>query len=362
MKIRALICYLFSFIIIFYMAGNIDVHAEQGQVYEVGTANLNIRTAPSYDASVIGHLQKGQQVTFFKEENGWVQTYYDGETAWVALQYLIPVETVDVQETSQKSGEQVSVTASGVNIRSGPGTDYSVVGSATARDTYQLIETSSDWVKVSFAGGSGWIATHLTNLAPADSGEEVKTTAQQANGSLAGYNIVLDPGHGGKDPGSIGFNGVYEKDLINATTDVVAQHLRDAGATVTLTRSGDSYISLDERIQISNAYYTDAFVSIHYNAFPVPIVRGTSTFYYAGGEDKKLAQNIQTSLAQIPYVHDRGIRQGDFKVLRENKDLAVLIELGFITNPTELQNMQTPTFHNEAAQAITNGLINYFNK
>ncbi|HLR51718.1 MAG TPA: N-acetylmuramoyl-L-alanine amidase, partial [Candidatus Avamphibacillus sp.] len=88
---------------------------------------------------------------------------------------------------------------------------------------------------------------------------------------------------------------------------------------------------------------------------------GTSTYYYAGGRDRDLAQSIQTSLTQMNSVYDRGIRQGDFKVLRENKDLAVLIELGFITNPGELENVQSPAFQDEAAKAITNGLINYFN-
>src|SRR5699024_10520697 len=142
--------------------------------------------------------------------------------------------------------------------------------------------------------------------------------SQSTTWALAGYNIVLDPGHGGTDSVSIVFNHFYEKDLINTTTEKIADNLRDAGATVILTRKGDSYISLDDRIRLSNSYHADAFVSIHYNAFPVPIVRGTSTYYYAGGRDRDLAQSIQTSLTQMNSVYDRGIRQGDFKVLREN--------------------------------------------
>src|SRR5690625_7278401 len=64
------------------------VKAENGQTYNVGTSNLNVRTAPSNDGQVIGQLGYGNQVVIFKESNGWGQTYYDGEEAWVALHYL----------------------------------------------------------------------------------------------------------------------------------------------------------------------------------------------------------------------------------------------------------------------------------
>src|SRR5699024_7395721 len=179
---------------------------------------------------------------------------YNGESVWVASQYLYPVETMQVQVNQpSQATEEVRVTASGVNIRSGPGTNYSIISSATSGDTYRLMETSEEWIKISLENGSGWIAADLTSKSSTDN-QIQEVASQPVNGSLAGYNIVLDPGHGGKDPGSIGFNDVYEKDLINPTTDKIAQHLRDAGATVILTRKGDSYISLDERIRLSNSY------------------------------------------------------------------------------------------------------------
>jgi len=364
MKVRYYSIFLISFMLLFFFTFVSVSFAESEQVYEVKTTNLNVRNAPSHDADVIGHLQPGQKVTAFKEEHGWVQTYYNDDIAWVASQYLSPIKNVDDSSTINSTESNIQVTATGVNIRSGPGTNHSIIGSTSSGDTYQLIESSGEWIKVALSNGKqGWISAHLTNHGqPAESAENTSenNNSNSANGTLAGYNIVLDPGHGGKDPGSIGFNGVYEKDLINSTTDKIANHLRDAGANVILTRTSDSFISLDDRILISNTYQTDAFVSIHYNSFPVPIVRGTSAYYYAGGEDKSLANHIQSSLIQSNLVYDRGVRQGDYKVLRENSDLAVLIELGFITNPEELQTMQTADFQNDAAKAITNGLINYF--
>ncbi|MBU5466043.1 N-acetylmuramoyl-L-alanine amidase [Virgibacillus sp. MSJ-26] len=365
MKVRHHTVFLLSFMLLFFFTFVTASFAESQQAYEVGTTNLNVRNAPSHDAAVVGHLQPGERVEAFSEQHGWVQTYYDGEVVWVASQYLSPINGESSTSTTHSNEEKVQVTASGVNVRSGPGTEHSVVGAATSGDTYQLIETSGNWVKVLLSSGNeGWIAADFTNKSQQQGSQPVEESTKKSNvnGTLSGYNIVLDPGHGGKDPGSIGFNGVYEKDLINSTTDKVASHLRDAGANVILTRNSDAYISLDDRILISNTYQTDAFVSIHYNAFPVPIVRGTSTYYYAGGEDRRLAQHIQSSLTNLNSVYDRGIRKGDYKVLRENRDLAVLIELGFITNPDELQTMQTSEFQNGAAEAITNGLINYFSQ
>src|SRR5699024_5700949 len=122
----------------------------------------------------------------------------------------------------------------------------------------------------------------------------------------------------------------------------------------------DYIISMDDRIMINNTNHSDGVVSIDYNAFPDPIVSESITYNYSGGEDKNLVNHIQDFIVESNLVYDRGVRQGDYKVLRENSDLAVLIELGFITNPEELQTMQTADFQNDAAKAITNGLINYF--
>src|SRR5690625_5072081 len=83
------------------------VKAENGQTYEVGTSNLNVRTAPSNDGQVIGQLGYGNQVVIFKESNGWGQTYYDGEEAWVALHFLY---------TDGKSKQANSSTVSATNV------------------------------------------------------------------------------------------------------------------------------------------------------------------------------------------------------------------------------------------------------
>jgi N-acetylmuramoyl-L-alanine amidase len=296
--------------------------AESGDVYEVGDIKLNVRAEPSNQADVIGQLEKGDRVMIFEERYGWAKTYYDGEEAWVAAHYVTPAN-----DSGQVSEQQsLTVTATGVHIRSGPGTNHTIIGFTTSGNTYSLIESAGDWHKVLLEDEStGWIAGWLTNSGVTNetSGEENTNSSDDAadtettesetagvsttNQSLAGYNIVIDPGHGGQDPGAVA-GDLYEKDLITQTADNVAQQLRDEGATVILTRSGDYYISLDDRVRISQDYNTHAFVSLHYDAFPMISINGVST-YFNSSADRELADAMQPSLSSGLPLHNRGVMQ-----------------------------------------------------
>ncbi|WP_077329489.1 N-acetylmuramoyl-L-alanine amidase [Virgibacillus siamensis] len=360
------------------------VHADSGKTYEVGANNLNVRTAPSHSAQIIGKLNSGDRVVAFEEAFGWVKTYYDGQVAWVASQFLYQADNQGGSDSgsssasvSNASPEQVTVTATEVRIRTGPGTEHKIIGYTSKGDTYSLVKSANNWNKVALSDGStGWIAGWLTDYN--NGGKNTPDTANTsndnssnhdavpqsnntANGSLAGYNIVLDPGHGGKDPGAIGIGGIYEKDVIMNTVDNIAQKLRAAGATVILTRDSDYFLTLEKRVQMSSSYNTHAFISLHYNAYPVMGVNGVSTHYYSGGADRQLASSLQSAIGQHVNLYSRGIIRSDYHVLRENSDLAVLIELGFITNPGDLAAAQTNAYQNNVADGIVDGLLNYFN-
>lgn len=362
--LQTTICFLFLFILFIITP---VVHAESGQTYRAGTSNLNIRTAPSSDSAVIGSLDDQDKITIFKESNGWGQTYYQGKEAWVALHYLY-LDDEDSQENTApavSSTSHIIITEDNVRIRTGPSTAYHMSASANSGDTFQLIDSRDSWYKVMLSNGTtGWVASWLTDSteSAANKSNSSETTTNTAkNQSLSGYNIVLDPGHGGKDPGSIAANGAFEKDLILSTANIVAEKLRNAGATVIMTRSNDQFISLEERVNISNAYSTDAFISLHYDAFPLSSINGFSTHFYTPfGNDRKLAQSIQSSLAQSIPLNNREVMQSNYYVLRENSDLAVLIELGFITNSYDLSIVQTTDYQYNVAEGIKNGLINYF--
>ncbi|WP_430789965.1 N-acetylmuramoyl-L-alanine amidase [Virgibacillus flavescens] len=339
-----------------------STHADTGTAYEVGTSSLNVRSAPTQNAAVLGSLHPGDEVIVFQEHYGWAQTYYGGQEAWVASQYLYPADQSG-NASNASTSNTVSVNTEGVHVRSGPGTNYSILGFAASGDTYTKVETQNNWHKVLLQNGStGWIAAWLTNSYNGGH-STVRAVAEpplDSKGSLEGYTIVLDPGHGGNDPGAIGFNGALEKNLTLSIAEVVASHLREAGATVNMTRQNDHYLSLKSRTEFSSKYETDAFISLHYNAFPFMSVNGISAFYYASGQE--LAASIQNQLDQQVSLHNRGVQFGNYHVLRENNDLSVLLELGFITNPNDLFLIQTNGYQRNVAQAITDGVKNYFRK
>lgn len=178
---------------------------------------------------------------------------------------------------------------------------------------------------------------------------------------LSDYHFVIDPGHGGKDTGAIGTE-VYEKTLTLSTAQKVEKQLRDKGASVTLTRTDDTFIPLEKRAQVSNSEDTEAFISLHYNAADDQAVNGIYTYYYNGEENGKLANSIQESLMNHVNLTDHGAKQADYKVLRDNQQLALLIELGFLTNPEEQKLIQTDSYQEKAAEGIAAGLEDYFNE
>lgn len=366
-----------SFLLFLFLFIPTASHAESGQSYEVHSPLLNVRSEPGHDAQVIGQLTTGDTIVAFQEKYGWIQTYYGGQEAWIAKQHLIANDTEEQSEQSssddgsEDNSETITVSNDNVNIRSGPSTNHSTIGSASSGDTYNVVGSEGDWYQVSLKDDStGWIANWLTGSeeetaasetdteeAPQDKTKSTSTDEQQ---SLEGYNIVLDPGHGGKDPGSIGLGDVEEKDVILSTAEHVAQSLRDAGANVTLTRSEDYFVSLDERVNISESNEADAFVSLHYNAFPIISVGGIST-YYASDSGESLAQNVQSSLTSSVSLQDKGVMPAEYRVIQQNSTPAILMELGFITNPEDLSIVQTDDYQNKVGQSITNGLESYFN-
>lgn len=174
--------------------------------------------------------------------------------------------------------------------------------------------------------------------------------------------IVIDPGHGGGDGGAY-YGGIAEKDINLAVSQKLAALLEAEGYRVIMTRTSDKYIGLVSRAALANDAEADLFISIHANATEVSKdYAGIFTYYYPksrGG--KTLAQNIQSEICRYTNAIDRGILTEEYVVLKRTKMSAVLIELGFMTNPTELQNLNDSAYQYKLAKGIVAGVNNYFN-
>jgi N-acetylmuramoyl-L-alanine amidase len=174
-----------------------------------------------------------------------------------------------------------------------------------------------------------------------------------------GFLVVLDAGHGGKDTGAIGITGNYEKDLTLAVEKVVkVELLKHTGFQVVETRSGDSYPTLQDRVQIAQDANADLFLSIHGNSFD-PAARGTETYYYTS-QSEALATIVHKHLVAATGFPDRGAKTSGFYVIKNTTMPSNLVELGFLTNAIEDQQMLTPEFQQRVGKALADAIYEYY--
>ena len=180
--------------------------------------------------------------------------------------------------------------------------------------------------------------------------------------------IVIDPGHGGRDPGAISPNGTREKDINLSISLKAEKALKDLGYNVLMTRNTDEYIGLYERTDLANNNYADIFVSFHANSFGNKDIRGIQVLYCPAqkGANKDmdqypLAKSIMDELLKGTGAVDKGIIQRpDLAVLRTSNMPAVLIEVGFLTNAEEEKLLKTEEYQNKIVQSVIKGIENYF--
>jgi len=171
--------------------------------------------------------------------------------------------------------------------------------------------------------------------------------------------VIIDPGHGGRDPGAVGIGGLREKDVILPISLEVARILEQQGIQARLTRNNDNFISLEGRTNMANSLNADLFVSIHANAISMsrPDVNGLETYYFQSG--RNLANVIHRNILQRLNIRDRRVRQARFYVLRNSRMPSVLVETGFVTGREDAARLGDPNFQRQMAQGIAAGIVEY---
>ncbi len=192
-----------------------------------------------------------------------------------------------------------------------------------------------------------------------------RTSSNSSNLGLSGLVpngrmvVVLDPGHGGVDPGAVGIGDIQEADLVLPIAQQVASLLQQQGIQVVMTRNSDVDVELEPRVQMAEQARANLFVSIHANSVGLdrPEVNGTETYYYSSGE--ALAQVIQNSVVSMVGTNDRGIRQARFYVLRKTSMPAVLVETAYVSGSEDAPRLADPNFRSQMATAIARGILQY---
>lgn len=217
---------------------------------------------------------------------------------------------------------------------------------------------------------SGKAAVQADKGGPAVQNYEVSAADKKV---LRGKVICIDPGHGGSDVGAVGRIGgkeVYEKNITLSIALPLRDMLTSAGARVLMTRATDKDVyaawddattELQARCDIANKANADAFVSIHIDSFSNPSVDGTTAYYYYKTEkDLQLAKMLHQSCLNSLSIPDRGVRSNDFYVNVHTDMPSVLMEMGFITNPDRVKMLTSKWAPKSIANALFNGLVNYF--
>jgi len=192
--------------------------------------------------------------------------------------------------------------------------------------------------------------------------------------ATASKTIIIDPGHGGFDPGKTGTTGVHEKEINLNIALKLRDYLEQSGAYVIMTRTEDVDLDGDDtkqrkkadmmnRSQRVNDSNGDIMVSIHQNSFPQAKVRGGQVFFYKdSGNGQVLAQHIQKAIQTHADEENKRVAKhnGDYYILRTTKIPAVIVECGFLTNLEEERKLNTDQYQEKMAWAIYIGIIEYF--
>ncbi|MCD8241432.1 MAG: N-acetylmuramoyl-L-alanine amidase, partial [Lachnospiraceae bacterium] len=175
--------------------------------------------------------------------------------------------------------------------------------------------------------------------------------------------IVLDAGHGGSDPGTSA-GGTDEKDLNLTVTEFLGEELAEAGARIYLTRSDDTEVALSDRAAYANELEADLFVSIHCNYLENDAsIQGMECYSLASSEEGALlAQSIADAAEAKEEIAVHDTRTANYKVLRETKMTAVLVELGYMSNTAELERLRDEDYQTLLAEAIAEGIVTYLAK
>lgn len=197
----------------------------------------------------------------------------------------------------------------------------------------------------------------------------VTEPAENENVRTETARVILDAGHGGRDPGKVGVNEVLEKDINLAIVLKIQKLLEEEGITVMLTRTEDTRLDengqeyskmadMESRVQMINEVRPEMVVSIHQNSYGSEEIKGAQVFYYTDSEEsQQMAEIMQESLRTIDPTNDRQIKaDSTYYMLKKTEVPTLIVECGFLTNWEEAEKLADEVYQEEMAKAIVDGI------
>lgn len=349
-----------------WLVENEEITSNNQEFGQVTGSSVNIRQFATTDSDVIGTVYQGAELQVLYQDGNWYQVLYMGRVAWIHSDYLEMIDSSTgspLSTAESESIQEVIVGDSRTNIRTGPSTDSAILEVVEPGSRFIYLNSENDWYEIQLDDETtGYIASWVVELESVDTTDEQEAQAHVARSAtnISEATIVIDAGHGGKDPGAISGRGFTEKEVALSTAQLLQRRLQDAGANVVMTRNDDSFVSLNDRVQITEEWYADAFISIHYDAMEVPnTMSGTTTYYFSEAE-RELAETVNHYLKQNGPLGNNGVRLGDYFVLRNNSRPSILLELGYMDHDLDLTMINTQSYQSSVVEAIYQGLREYY--
>jgi N-acetylmuramoyl-L-alanine amidase len=349
--------------------GPVAVFNEDGQIIAQSArpkiaANTSIGTAVNYialDPTRTGILVQAdrQDRTQLKYTTGW-------DIGSGSYRVTIP-------NARLAPGYQVPIDSRRYLTVSAQGNDISILVRRADGVKVDLVRQYLDnrWVYLQPMGGSVRIAVNpppaqvpinvnTPRRYPANKIDPSPTVRPPSNGKVL---VMLDPGHGGKDPGAINESGLREVDVIMPIAKRVAEILERQGVAVKMTRNSDYFVGLDERVALSREAGASLFVSIHANSIDGrPDVNGLELYHYNLGQS--FAETVHNTVLDYVnkngfYLADRNVRSARFLVLRKSSIPAILVETGYLTSEAEAARLRRDDYQKVMAEGIARGIVQY---
>ncbi|PAF10614.1 hypothetical protein CHH65_06645 [Shouchella clausii] len=339
----------------------------------ITNTSLNVRENPGNDAPVIGQLQSGAKIEYVDVGYDWVRITYNGKAG-----YLNSLFIKGNRPTSQATGHQAEShqttshqppAVSGVNVgkvtaknglivRAQASTNSAMLGKIDYGSMVEYRISTDGWGQITYNGQRAFIDTsYLSGSTSNESisgstSNESKTVDQQAAVTGTISRVVIDPGHGGRDPGAKG-NGLIEKNITLLFAKQIKKSLQENGIEVYLTRSSDEYVYLQERANIADSFQADLFLSIHANAHENSLIRGMEIHSFA---PSNIAVKLENQFRDLPNAVYRGHYDSNFYVLRNTSTPSLLIELGYVSNQADAALLQSQQFQIQVGEAVRRAL------
>lgn len=344
-------------------------------VIDTGTitaTKMNVRKEPKNTSSIFLTLSKGETVSIVEKINLWYKIKTSKGNGWVMSSYVktassTPPPTEEDGPTTptipikDKFGK---VSSSSLNVRKGPGTEYATIKAISGGTIVELKGENNGWYQIVIGTITGWVSKSYIKI------------VDKQDAELGDFTLVIDPGHGGTDPGTTfkTSSGVTLKEsvIVLSVSKYLKTYLNNLPINSYFTRETNVYPTLTQRVSFAESKKADAFLSIHINSTPSHAGDGTETYYYGEAAAKATAaskEKLQDSMAFADFVQsrlveklkldDRGTKSGNFHVIRESSMASILTELGFLDNPKDNVKLASASWQKEAAKGIYLGILDY---